>query len=72
MAFCGFWVGPELDLGWTMKMRNTLLLSVIPLFGLDYVKFCLKKIFFSIACYALTLLLFEPTLLASHNFFAIC
>lgn len=55
-----------------MKMRNTLLLSVIPLFGLDYVKFCLKKIFFSIACYALTLLLFEPTLLASHNFFAIC
>ena len=43
MANCGFWVGPGLGLGWTMKTCNLLLFSVISAFGLDYVKFCCKK-----------------------------
>ena len=30
------WVGPGLDLGWTMKAHNILNVNTISMFGLDY------------------------------------
>lgn len=39
------WVGLGLGLGWTMKTSNCLIIKGITVFGLDYIKFQVRKYF---------------------------